>query len=112
MSAYFGRPWGVPALEGAAWIPTPTGAACLHCGEAIAGDDRGWLCAVVAVVDGEPLGSDAYVHAECDLIGTLGHVFGVCSCTGYDTSKRDTGRELWRRAISGSSAPATGEGPR
>jgi hypothetical protein len=36
-------------------------------------------------------------HPECLALGTVGHDYGVCRCTGYDPTSRVAARELWRR---------------
>jgi hypothetical protein len=94
---YFGTPWGVPALDGAIKIAAPVGEICYGCGEPIAEDDRGWIrhhladdgAGGLAVAPGT-----MPIHAECELRPVLGHHVGICSCTGYDTS-RTTARLVW-----------------
>lgn len=36
-------------------------------------------------------------HTECQTLGIVGHEYGVCTCTGYDTTSRAAALELWRR---------------
>jgi hypothetical protein len=98
-SLYFGAPWDVPALEGARQVPTPVGEKCLRCAETIEANDRGWIRTAVELDDGgKPVGRSAPIHTECDFIGVGGHLFGVCSCTGYDTSTRAAAVLAWERA--------------
>lgn len=95
-AVFFGAPWGAPALDYAEPTDTPVGRPCLVCRESIADGDLGWLRTALldaGVATIEP------VHAECDLLGVAGHTFGVCSCTGYDTTSREAARELWQRAM-------------
>lgn len=46
---------------------------------------------------GEPVTSGQVMHTECQALGVVGHDYGVCRCTGWDTNSRDTARELMRR---------------
>lgn len=94
---FFGDRWDAPLVDDAVQVPTPVGQFCFNCTEPVAEGDRGLIRRVVRMVDGQPVGSDEPTHAECDLIGVLGHQMGVCSCTGYDTSSRAAARLLWRR---------------
>lgn len=36
-------------------------------------------------------------HPACLALGVVGHDFGVCHCTGFDTPSRVAALELWRR---------------
>jgi len=95
--AFFGEPWGVPALDGAAQAPTPVGRPCVLCGEPVQAGDRGWIRGHLAAgPDGQPVARVVPHHAECELLSVAGHLVGVCSCTGWD-SGRDAAREAWRR---------------
>jgi hypothetical protein len=96
MTVFFGPRWDAPRVEHAERISTPIGATCHVCGEPIVADDRGLMCSVVEMVDGEMAGTARTVHVECDMLGVLGHQFGACHCTGYDTT-RAAGLELLRR---------------
>jgi hypothetical protein len=69
---FFGQRWGVPALEGAIRINTPVGMACLTCKESIVDGDRGFIRAAYDGVDYRT----AAIHAECELLGIVGHDFG------------------------------------
>lgn len=97
MIHFFGERWDAPALddpEAAVQMPTPVGGACVQCSEPIVEGDRGFYRAAAF----GPAGQSAvvFVHAECELLGIVGHEFGICSCTGFDTSSREAARELWR----------------
>lgn len=50
---------------------------CLMCDEPVSAIDRPQLVGTQ--------GGHRWVHRECLLLNTVGHVFGVCSCTGYGT---------------------------
>jgi hypothetical protein len=98
---YFGRPWGAAALDGATRVPTPVGDECLRCRELIAADDQGWIRVAVTRMDdsGDLVGCSKPIHVECDFIGVAGHLFGVCACTGFDTSTRHAARVAWRNSV-------------
>lgn len=104
MTMFFGEPWDAPILEDAVQMPeVPTYAACLQCNELIGEQDQGFVRPyigghldpryLVGLGSGYQLTA---VHRECELASVVGHVVGVCSCTGYDAT-RDAGREVWRR---------------
>jgi hypothetical protein len=104
---YFGEWWDVPAMEGAVRVPeTPTYARCLRCHEHFAEGDQGTLTPTIGVVDPEYLvgvGSAFTItgqHRECSLAGIVGHMVGVCSCTGYGHD-RTAAREVLRRVEAG-----------
>lgn len=96
MTLYFGEAWDVPALDYATQAETPVGAACGCCSEAVAAGDVGWIRAAFDTATGP---RPYVLHAECELLGIVGHLFGVCSCTGFDTTSREAARELWRRVM-------------
>jgi hypothetical protein len=60
---------------------------CVLCAEPIdAGDvDYSWRST------GNP------AHGACMALGIVGHDYGVCTCTGYDTQSRAAAIELWQR---------------
>ena len=97
-SRYFGEPWGVPALAHAIPVSTPIGQPCLGCGECVADGDRGWMRGYVKDItpDGHVIRSVVPIHAECELRSVVGHMVGVCRCTGHDAS-RATARLVWER---------------
>lgn len=83
MNAIFGQRWDAPVADDAPIVETPIGRPCLGCGEPIAEGDRGLM--TVYVSESEP--SVEPFHAECQMLGIIGHVFGVCGCTGHDHSR-------------------------
>lgn len=99
-AVYFGEPWGIFALRpdgNAVRVATPLDDACLTCKEAIAEGDRGFMRIVIRTAGILTAYEVAPIHAECDALGIVGHTFGVCSHTGYDTSSRSAARVLWQR---------------
>lgn len=70
------------------------GDACLVCREEIVDGDRGLMR---TMIHGDGNASLTAVHAECEALGVAGHTFGVCHCTGFDTTSRAAARELWNR---------------
>ncbi len=92
---YFGPAYDVPLFDGATPLPgTPVGQPCLYCTEAIQQGDTGWERPMITMVDGKAKGKLAYAHHECEALGTIGHIYGVCSCTGFDTTSRAAALEL------------------
>jgi hypothetical protein len=91
---YFGEHWGTSRLAGGVQVRTPVGQPCIRCQDTIAAGDQGIL---TAYLHGDGNATMVPLHAECELIAILGHDFGVCSCTGYDTTSHDAARDLWRR---------------
>jgi hypothetical protein len=91
-AVFFGERWDAPIVDEAVQVPTPVGTECLGCGEPVVDGDRGFI-RVVLLRSGS---HTAPVHAECDMLGVMGHQYGVCSCTGFGTG-RAAARELWRR---------------
>ena len=43
------------------------------------------------------IGTTRAMHPECHLLGVIGHEYGVCTCTGWDTASRRSAKELWER---------------
>lgn len=89
---YFGTNHGTPAHLGALWAATPVGRMCMRCDEVIMREDDGWIYPVVIAVDKWDMRP---IHRECDLLGVVGHIVGICPCT-YDNDelKGLTTREL------------------
>lgn len=56
--------------------------------------DRGLIRAAIDLVNDQPVANVTQVHAECDLGNVLGHIVGVCSCTGWPAG-RDRARAVW-----------------
>lgn len=81
---FFGERWDAPMVDGAEQVPTPVGRPCTACTERIEPGDRGLMrCCVRMGADGKPQGTLEPVHTECDMLGVIGHQYGVCSCTGW-----------------------------
>lgn len=101
---YFGEPWDAPAVDDAVQLATPVGERCYDCGDPIGAGDRGWIRPHIAAGSGNGGGPVAAVlrpvHAECDLRSIMGHMVGVCSCTGHEPG-RDTGRLVWAAVFAG-----------
>lgn len=92
---YFGPYWDVPATDQLPQVPTPVGEPCLDCGEFIAEGEQGYTRPCIGLA---PEGSDEQytvtwmaIHRECDLLSTVGHTFGYCSCNDYQGLTRRQG---------------------
>jgi len=81
---YFGRRWDAPMLDDALRVPVPVGERCLSCEEVVTAKDRGF---VRSTLKANGTGLLQPQHLECDLRLVLGHVYGVCGCTGYGTTR-------------------------
>lgn len=91
-AAHFGEPWDFPAVDHAVQVPTPIGQHCGLCGEPIQAGDRGWMRgAMSSSDDGRMVAAVIPHHAECELLTIAGHLWGVCDCYGWDTSRRQAG---------------------
>ncbi|GJF04991.1 hypothetical protein [Pseudonocardia sp. D17] len=115
MTMFFGPRWDAPLLDDpeAVQLPeTPTYARCLRCRELFVEGDQGYVQPYI----GSGLDPDFLVglrnvygrgvsltatHRECQLAGVVGHVVGVCACTGWDPYSRDAAREVQRRVHAG-----------
>ncbi len=64
---------------------------CSYCGEDVIDTDDYERVSVMTVVDGQLVSEPGKQHRECLVSTTVGHVFGYCSCTGYEPT-RATGR--------------------
>jgi hypothetical protein len=84
---HFGDPWDAPAWDGAIRVPTPTGEHCAICREMIIDGDRGWIRGTVREIDGQPKASTTPIHVECEALSVIGHMVGVCSCSGADDAR-------------------------
>lgn len=105
---YFGCRWDAPVLDGATpFAETPYWARCTTCRQYFEDGDQGLITPTLGDVDPDYLiGAGASVtltgqHRECALSGVAGHIVGVCSCTGWDTSARTTSIEVQRRVDAG-----------
>ena len=81
MTIFFGDHCGAPILEYAQPAPTPVGVACYHCDRPIHHGDQGFIRPLIT--ENGPAGK-LPVHRGCDMATTIGHLFGICSCTGWD----------------------------
>lgn len=73
-------------------IATPVGELCLWCEEAVAEGDVGTVTSYVDIVDGQEAVSRRVIHHECSLrqvIGSLAHVEGRCSCVDPGADETD-----------------------
>lgn len=97
--AFFGEPWGsfVTQPGQAQRVATPVGQRCRICDEPVVAGDRGFIRTVARSVEIPGTYEITPVHAECEALGFVGHTFGVCSCTGHDTTSRASARLLWER---------------
>lgn len=83
---YFGKLWDSPRFDFPRSVTpvqrgTPVGEACTECREAIAAGDRGeWVPRFASLAEPPVF---APVHFECQMLGLIGHSFGVCGCTSY-----------------------------
>lgn len=91
---YFGEPWAGLKDQNAVRVAIPLGESCRVCLERISAGDRGYLCATLTEDHSSAV---AAVHIECEALGMFGHDFGVCSCTGFDTTARASALVLWKR---------------
>jgi hypothetical protein len=98
MTIFFGESWGAPILDHARQSPTPIGELCYLCERPIEDSDQGFIRPLITE-DGP--GGDLAVHRGCDMATTIGHLFGVCGCTGRDDIY-ERGQELVRRDEAGS----------
>lgn len=99
MLLYFGERWDAPLLdEGARQVETPVGQPCLaECGDLIQEGDRGLIRAVMVKAEtGGWVSEQRPVHAECDMLPIVGHMHGVCSCTGH-SHDRAAAKLCWQR---------------
>lgn len=91
-TAFFGPRWDAPVVDHADQVATPVGEPCALCDRPIVDGDQGTL-GVHLDTDGPRA---APIHRGCLLGDTMGHYFGVCSCTGWD-DLFERGEELVRR---------------
>src|SRR5687767_9349030 len=100
MTVFFGERWDAPIVDHARQAPTPQGQACYLCDRAIEADDQGFIRPLFTE-SGQA--EDLAVHRGCDMATTIGHIFGLCSCTGWETY--EAGQELVRRSEAGELTP-------
>jgi hypothetical protein len=70
----------------------------VFCGRALGRSDPG-VCTV---------GTNTAFHRGCDMAVTIGHLFGICSCTGWDDIY-ERGQKLVRRDNEGLLKPIESE---
>lgn len=99
-TVYFGPRWDAPLLDnpddgspGPIQVATPVGDLCHVCTEKVRDGERGLFRAGIGA-EAEPV--QLVVHAECEMLGVIGHVYGVCTCSGWDTGTRAAALELLR----------------
>lgn len=107
----FGRLWDAPVCDDATPVDTPVGVACLRCNEQIIDGDRGFIFPIAGdvedrhIINADEDWATTAMHRECFNSEVMGHIVGVCSCTGWDTSARATGLEVQRRVDAGALKP-------
>ena len=77
--------------------PPPLGVPCYQCERPIQEDDQGF---VGPLITEKGLAKDLAIHRGCDMATTIGHLFGISSCTGWDYIY-ERGQELVRRSEAG-----------
>ena len=97
---YFGERWGVPALDNAEQVATPVGVPCIWCEHEIQDGERGYMRPHWSDDPGEIQMLPS--HRGCELASSVGHLFKVCSCTGFD-DYWDRNVELEQQQVWGSS---------
>jgi hypothetical protein len=95
---WFGKSWGAECCTPEDHVPVPVGEPCENCGEAIEDGDQGFSTAVIGTpLDVQQTVKTIHYHHDCFLVqvvGTLGHQAGRCSCYGGTESNPP---ELTRR---------------
>lgn len=87
----FGVPWDAPMLDDPAdvrVVPTPVGERCVACAVPIVSGDRG---VIMPLISGDGQWQTCAMHTECQMVSTIGHLFGVCVCTYPDRPRRELG---------------------
>lgn len=102
----FGPAWDAPVYDDLERWPDTEAlytVRCLRDDEPIVEGDQGFIQPYIGGTDLTLAvgGGEGYIltaiHRECQMIGTVGHMVGVCHCTGFDTSSRAAARECMRR---------------
>jgi len=73
---------------------TPIGVPCCQCERPIEEGDRGFIRPLVTE---KGLAKDVAIHRGCNMATTIGHLLGLCTCTGWD-DVNERGQELVRRS--------------
>jgi hypothetical protein len=101
MTRFFGQRWDAPIVNDARQVPNLLGEPCLLCDHTSKPDDQGFIRPHV-FEDGNV--GFMPVHRGCEMATAIGHLFGLCSCTGSDDIY-ERGRELVRRDDTGQLKP-------
>jgi hypothetical protein len=101
MTVFFGERWNAPIVDHAQQASTPVGVPCYQCERPIQEDDQG---SIRPLITEKALAKDLASHRGCDMPTTIGHLFGLCSCTGWDDIY-ERGQELVRRREAGELTP-------
>jgi hypothetical protein len=101
MTIFFGERWNAPIVDHARKAPTPIGVPCYQCERPIQEDDQGFVRPLIT--ESGPSGN-LPIHRGCDMAVTIGHLFGLCSCTGWNDIY-ERGQELVRRSEVGELKP-------
>ena len=75
-------------------MTTEQAGGCVGCEQPIVDGER----SVATIVIRQDRTEQARMHPECLALPIVGHQFGVCSCTGFDTS-RASALELHDRMV-------------
>jgi hypothetical protein len=97
MTIFFGQRWDAPIVDRARFVPTPVGQVCYLCDRPIHRGDQGFIRPLITENGPD---RNLPVHRGCDMAVTIGHLFGICSCTGWDDIF-ERGQELIRRDDAG-----------
>lgn len=105
ITQFFGERWNAPIVDPGplvAQVETPVGQECYMCDRPIIDGDQGFLrWCTGAGPDPDTLISNLRpVHRGCDMATSIGHMYGLCSCTGWDDIY-ERGVELIRRLDAG-----------
>lgn len=91
---YFGDPWDAPVTDDGTQVATPVGQRCYDCLETIGNGDQGFIRGGVDIDRNAVV---TFIHRECDMLGIVGHMVGVCPCTSPTGTRREQGVEVLRR---------------
>lgn len=91
---FFGDPWDAPVTDDGTQVATPVGQRCYDCLETIGNGDQGFIRGGVDIDRNAVV---TFIHRECDMLGIVGHMVGVCPCTNPRGTRREQGAEVLRR---------------
>jgi hypothetical protein len=97
MTDFFGERWNVPIVDHAQHAPTQSACLAISVNVPIRRGDQGFIRPLIT--EHGPAGN-LPVHRGCDMAVTIGHLFGICSCTGWEDIY-ERGQELARRDDAG-----------